>query len=92
MTNVWAELAAHFHEVASTAAKHASPPVQRGKVLDTDPLTVELDDDEVISEDDDDVEVDPALDDADPPLAVGDRVRVHLDAHHDFIISGRIRG
>lgn len=92
MSNVWAELAAHLKQSARTEAVHASPPVQRGEVVDLDPLTVKLDDDELISEDDDDVEVDPALDSADPPLAVGDRVRVHQDSEHDFIISGRLRG
>lgn len=90
MTNVYDDLAARIRGLARETAQDASPPVERGKVKRSNPLKVQLiDDDVVLEEGDEDVEIDRALLDDRP--AVGETVRVHRDGEHDFVIAGVLR-
>lgn len=66
-----------------------SPRVERGTVMRSSPLIVDLGDDVVIEEGDPDVEFDRGVLASRP--AVGEAVRVHFDGQ-DWIVSGVIQG
>jgi hypothetical protein len=86
--SVFDELADRLTTLADRRARAVSPPVGRGKVTLSDPLTVEVIadvDGTTLEEGDPDVEFDAALL-ADRP-AVGATVRLHHDGE-DWIVAG----
>lgn len=85
--NVYDELVDRLRGLVGERAVEASPPVSRGKVIEVEPLVIELDDDVVVEEGDPDVEFDRAVLAERPE--VGDTVRVHADGE-DYIVSGVI--
>lgn len=86
--NVYDELVDAIREMIEHNARAASPPVERWKVLKSNPLTIEMiGDGLVLEEGDPDVEIDRAVL-ADRP-APGALVRVHHDGE-DWIVAGVI--
>lgn len=87
--NVYDDLAAAVRSLVEDTAKAASPPVERWKVVQSNPLVIEsIADDFMLEEGDPDVEIDRALLTDRPD--VGDTVRVHSDGE-DYIIGGVIQ-
>lgn len=87
---VFDELAEAIRGIARGEVRTVSPPVERWRVTNADPLTIERvggDGDLVLEEDDPDVEIDRAVLDERP--AVGDLVRVHHDGE-DWLVAGVI--
>lgn len=84
--DAWAGLHEALTEHARTQARVVSPPVQKGKVRKSDPLTVELEDDDVIQDGEEDVHVDAGLKENPPP--VGSFVQVHTNADGDHLVIG----
>jgi hypothetical protein len=78
-------LAARLVALAGGVARSASPPVSRGIVTKSDPLTVEVDEGLTLEEGDDDVEIARGVL-ADRP-APGVTVALHQDGEGDWVIG-----
>lgn len=86
--SVYDDLVAEIRGMVEDTARAVSPPVERWRVLKSEPLTIEMvGEGFVLEEGDPDVEVDRAVL-ADRP-APGDLVRVHQDGE-DWIVAGVI--
>lgn len=86
--SVYDDLADAIRELVQGEARVVSPPVERWKVTQAEPLVIEsTEDDIVLEEGDPDVEIDRLVLALRPE--VGDTVRVHQDGS-DWIIAGVI--